>query len=107
MKNRYLLKMQTLTWALMVLCMPAMAWAQQQQPIGRVVQNIINLVGGWIITLGFGALGLYALVLGFQWARGDDSAARNWWRPVMGAVLLASGTWFYQQLTTTFGISGQ
>ena len=94
----------TFALGMALLCWPASAWAQRAtRSLEQSVNSIQNQVVGWIITIGWAAVAVYVAVMGLQWAMGNESAARNWWKPVLGAVLLGSAQWFSAQIRTAVG----
>lgn len=89
---------------LLLLVLPCTALAQTsgrslEQSVNSIQQEVVR----WIVILGWGAITVYVAFMGLQWAMGDGSAARNWWKPVLGAVLLTSVQWLASQLRTVGG----
>ena len=75
----------------------------QQQALQTSVVRLRDLVVSWIVLIGWAAIAVYIAVLAFQWSMGDPRAAQNWWKPVMGAVLLGSVTWLSGQFASAVG----
>ena len=70
-----------------VIFVPNLALADQlTTKVNRATELVtqVALTTAWFFVL------LYTIILGVQWAMGDGGAAKNWWKPIAGAIIVGS-----------------